>query len=63
MYSWQYSKKVNLNKLTKDQKIYFTIDQTNDSIKEFMFQISNKERIILTQDLEKKSFNEEIILN
>ena len=27
-----------------------------------MFQISNKERIILTQDLEKKSFNEEIIL-
>ena len=56
------SKKVNLNKLTKDQKIYFTIDQTNDSIREFMFQISNKERIILTQDLEKKSFNEEIIL-
>ena len=56
------SKKVNLNKLTTDQKIYFTIDQTNDSIREFMFQISNKERIILTQDLEKKSFNEEIIL-
>ena len=27
-----------------------------------MFQISNKERIILTQDVEKKSFNEEIIL-
>ena len=56
------SKKVNLNKLSTDQKIYFTIDQTNDSIREFMFQISNKERIILTQDLEKKSFNEEIIL-
>ena len=56
------SKKVNLNKLGTDQKIYFTIDQTNDSIREFMFQISNKERIILTQDVEKKSFNEEIIL-
>ena len=56
------SKKVNLNKLTTDQKIYFTIDQTNDSIREFMFQISNKERIILTQDLKKKSFSEEIIL-
>jgi len=56
------SKKVNLNKLSTDQKIYFTIDQTNDSIREFMFQISNKERIILTQDVEKKSFNEEIIL-
>ena len=48
------SKKVNLNKLGTDQKIYFTIDQTNDSIREFMFQISNKERIILTQDVEKK---------
>ena len=48
------SKKINLNKLTTDQKIYFTIDQTNDSIREFMFQISNKERIVLTQDLEKK---------
>ena len=56
------SKKINLNKLTTDQKIYFTIDQTNDSIREFMFQISNKERIVLTQDLEKKSFNEKIIL-
>tara|TARA_X000000950_G_C13835082_1_gene627832 strand:+ start:269 stop:1561 length:1293 start_codon:yes stop_codon:yes gene_type:complete len=56
------SKKINLNKLTTDQKIYFTIDQTSDSIREFMFQISNKERIVLTQDLEKKSFNEEIIL-
>ena len=56
------SNKVNLNKLTTDQKINFTVDQTNDSIREFMFQISNKERIILTQDLEKKSFNEEIIL-
>ncbi len=55
------SKKINLNKLITDQKIYFTIDQTNDSIREFMFQISNKERIVLTQDLEKKSFNEEII--
>tara|TARA_B100000900_G_scaffold398835_1_gene400677 strand:+ start:273 stop:1565 length:1293 start_codon:yes stop_codon:yes gene_type:complete len=56
------SKKVNLNKLTTNQKINFTVDQTNDSIREFMFQISNKERIILTQDLEKKSFNEEIVL-
>ena len=56
------SKKVNLNKLTTDQKINFTIDQTNDSIREFMFQISNKERIILTQDLKKQNFNTEIVL-
>ena len=56
------SKKVNLNNLNTNQKILFTVDQTNDSIKEFMFQISNKERIILTRDLEDKNFKEEILL-
>ena len=56
------SKKVNLDKLNTDQKIYLTIDQTDNTIIKFLFQISNKERIILTQDLQKKSFNQEIIL-
>ena len=56
------SKKINLNNLNTSQKIVFTIDQTNDSVKEFMFQISNKEKIILTQDLENENFKEEIIL-
>ena len=56
------SKKINLNNLNTNQKILFTIDQTNDSIKEFMFQISNKERIVLTRDLEDKNFKEEILL-
>ena len=56
------SKKINLNNLNTNQKIFFTIDQTNDSIKEFLFQISNKEKIILTQDLENKNFKEEIVL-
>jgi len=56
------SKKINLNNLNTNQKILFTVDQTNDSIKEFMFQISNKERIILTRDLEDKNFKEEILL-
>ena len=41
------SKKVNLNKLNTSQKIYFTIDQSNNTIKDFIFQISNKERILL----------------
>ncbi len=53
---------MNLNKLNTDQKILFTIDQTNNSIKEFIFQISNKERIILTRDSESKSFNHKIVL-
>ena len=56
------SKKINLNKLKTNQKIYLTIDQSKNTIKEFIFQISNKERIILTQDLENKIFNQRVIL-
>ncbi len=56
------SKKVNLDKLNTDQKIYLTIDQTDNTIIKFLFQISNKERIILTQDLQNKSFSQEILL-
>ena len=56
------SKKINLNKLKTNQKIYLTIDQSQNTIKEFIFQISNKERVILTQDLENKIFNQRVIL-
>ena len=56
------SKKVNLNKLNTSQKIYFTIDQSNNTIKDFIFQISNKERILLTRNEEGSNFNQEIIL-
>ena len=56
------SKKVNLNKLNTDQKIHLTIDQTDNTIIKFLFQISNKERIILTQDFQKKSFNQKVVL-
>ncbi len=56
------SKKVNLNKLNTNQKLLFTIDQTDNSIQEFIFQISNKERIILTLDTTNKNFKQEIVL-
>ena len=56
------NKKINLNRLNTNQKIHFTIDQTDNSIQEFIFQISNKERIILTQDVGDKKFNQEIVL-
>ena len=56
------SKKINLNKLKTNQKIYLTIDQANKTVKKLIFQISNKERIILTQDLEKNTYNQEIVL-
>ena len=56
------SKKINLDKLNTDQKIYLTIDQTENTIIKFLFQVSNKERIVLTQDLQKKTFNQKILL-
>ena len=56
------SKKISLSKLKTNQKIHFTIDQSTNLIKEFIFQISNKERILLTRNLEDNSFNQEIIL-
>ena len=55
-------KNININRLNTNQKIHFTIDQTDNSIKEFIFQISNKERIILTQDINNKNFSQEIVL-
>ena len=55
------SQKININKLDTNQKIYLTIDQTDNEIKEFIFQISNKEKIYLTKN-EDNNFNQEIIL-
>ena len=57
------SKKISLSKLKTNQKIHFTIDQSSNLIKEFVFQVSNKERILLTRNLEDNSFNQEIILS
>ncbi len=56
------AKKINLNKLKTSHKIYLTIDQSNNKIKEFIFQVSIKERILLTRNEEKNDFSQEIIL-
>ena len=55
------SDKINLNKLNTKQKILFTVDQSNNSISKFIFHISNKERILLSKDLE-NNFNQKIVL-
>ena len=54
------SNKINLNKLNVNQRIYLTIDTSNNKIKKFIFQISNKERILLyrTEDID---FSQKII--
>ena len=56
------SKKIDLNKLNPNQKIQFTINQSNNQLKEFIFQISNAEKIYLTKNKEKNDFNKEIVL-
>ena len=41
------SKKVNLNKLNTKQIIQFSLDKTNNKIEEFVYQISNTQKIYL----------------
>ena len=55
------SKKFNINKLNINQKFQFTIDQTNSSVKEFIFQISNTEKIYLSRNETKDKFSQKII--
>jgi murein DD-endopeptidase MepM/ murein hydrolase activator NlpD len=55
------TEKINLNKLNTNQTIYLTIDQADNKIKNFTFQISNKEKLYLTKN-EESNFNQEIVL-
>jgi len=54
-------KKVNINKLNTNQKIQIVLDQTNNKIKEFIFQISNTEKIYLSRNNEGTKFNQKIL--
>ena len=56
------SKEINLNKLNTNQKIQFTIDQTNNIIKEFILQLSNTEKIYLSRNVETDEFKQELII-
>jgi len=56
------SEKINLNKLNTNQRIHLTIDQADNKIKSFIFQISNKEKIQLSKNEIKDEFNQKIIL-
>ena len=55
------SKKIDINKLGKDQKIELTIDQSSNLIKEFILKISNKEKIYLSRDTKTDKFNQKIL--
>ena len=55
-------KKVNLNKLNTKQSIQINLDQTNNKIKEFIFQSSNTEKIYLKRNVNKNIFSQEIVI-
>ena len=54
-------KKTNLNKLNTKQIIKFSLDKTDNKIKEFTFQVSNTQKIFLVRNNENDSFKEEIL--
>ena len=54
-------KKINLNKLNTKQIINFSIDKTDNKIKEFTFQISSTQKINLSRNIENDNFTEEIL--
>jgi murein DD-endopeptidase MepM/ murein hydrolase activator NlpD len=56
------SKKININQLKTDQQIQLIIDQKNNLVKEFIFKISNTEKIYLTRNLETNDFNQKILI-
>ena len=56
------SKEININKLNTNQKILFTIDQTNNLIKEFVLQLSSTEKIYLSRNIETDEFKRELII-
>ncbi len=58
----QLSNKINLNKLNTDHKIKFTLDQSNNLIKDFTFQVSNKEKIYLKRNTDNNQFNKKILV-
>ena len=54
-------KKININNLNTNQKIYFIVDKTKNTITEFYFQISNTEKIYLTRKNQNKDFSQKIL--
>jgi len=54
-------KKVNLNKLNTKQIIQFSLDKTNNKIEEFIYQVSNTQKIYLKRNIKEDYFSEEII--
>ena len=55
------NKKANLNRLNTKQIIQFSLDKTNNKIEEFIYQVSNTQKIYLKRNIKEDTFNEEIV--
>ncbi len=56
------SKEVDLNKMNTSQKIQFTLDQSNNLIKDFIFQLSTTEKIYLKRNYKTESFDSKLLV-
>ena len=56
------SNKIDLNKLNTKQSIQFIIDQTNNKINSFTFQISNTEKIYLKRNISTNEFSQKTLV-
>ena len=54
-------KKINLNKLNTKQIIQFSLDKSNNKIEEFIYQVSNTQKIYLKRNTLEDNFSNEII--
>ena len=54
-------KKVDINKLSTKQHIQFSLDKTNNKITEFIYQISNTQKIYLKRNIEEDDFKESLV--
>ena len=54
-------KKINLNKLNTKQIIQFSLDKTNNKIEEFIYQVSNTQKIYLKRNIQKDNFSKEVV--
>ena len=55
------AEKIDLNKLNTKQIIQFSLDKTNNKIIEFIYQISNTQKIFLNRNIEDDKFSNEIL--
>ena len=55
-------KKINIDKLNTTQRIKIIVDQADNTIKKFIFKISNKEKIYLSRNDKSTEFNQEILI-